>query len=289
LQRAIRYPKIETIPKREGPIMTATDAAFSGSIPQTYDTHLGPLIFEPYARDLGERVRPLRPARLLETAAGTGIVTRELARALPSSVAIVATDLNQAMIDFAAAKTTAGNIAWRQADAQVLPFGDGEFDVVVCQFGVMLFPDKVGAYREARRVLKPGGRFIFNVWGRIEDNEMALIVHRTVAALFPDDPPGFLARAPYGYHDANVIRRDVAAAGFASIEIETVTKVSQAPAASEPVVGFCQGSPLRAEIEARDAARMAETLDAATKAMANRFGSGPIEGSIQAHVVSAIR
>jgi ubiquinone/menaquinone biosynthesis C-methylase UbiE len=269
--------------------MKDTDKLFVGSMPALYDRHLGPFIFAPYAEDLAARVAALAPQHLLETAAGTGIVTRALARALPRSTAITATDLNQAMVDHASAQVQAPNLAWRQADALALPFADGSFDAVVCQFGVMFFPDKRTGFREALRVLKPGGRFMFSVWDRIEENEISRVVTDAVAALFPADPPQFLARTPHGYHDVAVIRQQLRDAGFARVEIETVAKRGRAPTARDPAIGFCQGSPLRAEIEAREAGRVAEATEAAAQAVAARFGSGPIEGKIQAHVITAAR
>jgi ubiquinone/menaquinone biosynthesis C-methylase UbiE len=269
--------------------MKETDKLFVGSMPALYDRHLGPFIFEPYAQDLAERVARLGPQRLLETAAGTGIVTRALAGALPATAAITATDLNQAMVDYAAAQTRAPNVTWRQADALALPFADGSFDAVVCQFGVMFFPDKGAGYREALRVLKPGGRFLFNVWDRIADNEISRVVTEAVASLFPADPPQFLARTPHGYHDVAAIREQLGQAGFAGVEIETVAKRGRAPSPRDPAIGFCQGSPLRSEIEARDAGRLQEATEAAARAVAERFGSGPIDGKIQAHVITAMR
>jgi SAM-dependent methyltransferase len=269
--------------------MIDADKVFAGSIPEFYDRYLGPLIFAPYAADLAARVARLAPKRLLETAAGTGIATRAVAQALPEIAQIVATDLNHAMIDFAAAKTKARNVSWRQADALALPFEDGVFDAVVCQFGVMFFPDRRAGYREALRVLAPGGRFVFSVWDRIEDNDVARIVTDAVAALFPKDPPRFLARTPHGHHDIVVIRDDLALAGFGSIEIETVAKRSRAPSHRDPALGFCQGTPLRNEIEARDPARLAEATEAAAAALAARLGPGPIDGKIQAHVIAAAR
>ena len=158
-----------------------------------------------------------KPGRVLETAAGTGILTRALARLLPDTTEIVATDLNQPMLDFAAAQPGATRVTWRSADALSLPFFDRSFDVVVCQFGAMFFPDKVAAYREAMRVLRPGGSFVFSVWDRIEENEFAAVVTEAVAALFPGDPPSFLARTPHGYHDEARIRGELAAAGFARV------------------------------------------------------------------------
>ena len=269
--------------------MKDTDKLFVGSMPALYDRHLGPFIFEPYAGDLAERVARLGPQQLLETAAGTGIVTHALARALPATAAITATDLNQAMVDYAAAQSQASNVTWRQADALALPFADGAFDVVVCQFGVMFFPDKVKGYREALRVLKPGGRFLFSVWDRIEENEISHAVTDAVAALFPADPPRFLARTPHGYHDVAVIRTQLGQAGFVRVEIETVAKRGRAPSPRDPAIGFCQGSPLRSEIEARDAGRLQEATGAATRVLAERYGPGPIEGKIQAHITTAVR
>lgn len=148
-----------------------SDKNFAGSIPKLYEEHLVPLIFEPYAEDLARRVASRKPARVLEIAAGTGVVTRHLASALPEEVLIVATDLNQTMLDTAAAVGTPRPVTWRQADAMTLPFEDAEFDAVLCQFGAMFFPDKAKAFSESRRVLKTGGAFIFNVWDRIEENE----------------------------------------------------------------------------------------------------------------------
>jgi ubiquinone/menaquinone biosynthesis C-methylase UbiE len=269
--------------------MAQTDKAFVGSIPVLYDRHLGPMIFEPYALDMAERAARHTPTRILELAAGTGIATRALARKLPG-VPIVATDLNQPMLDHAASLTPgAAATTWQQADAQTLPFENGSFDLVVCQFGAMFFPDKAKAYGEARRVLAPGGRFLFSVWDRIEANEVADLVSRGVASVFPKDPPGFLARTPHGYHDLAAIHETLKQAGFSAIRSETVEKRSRAPSARDPALGFCQGSPLRMEIEARDKSRLEEATDAATEAVAGRLGRGPIDGRIQAHVIEAAR
>ena len=268
--------------------MTApdNDTVFDHSIPRLYETHLVPLIFEPYAVDVGERLVSRSLERVLEIAAGTGVVTRRLASALPDDVAIVATDLNQPMLDQAAAIGVARPVEWRQADAMRLPFKDASFDAVVCQLGVMFFPDKPTAFAEARRVLRPGGVLIFSAWDRIEENEFADAVTTAVATLFPEDPPRFLARTPHGYHDKATIARDVTAGGFAAPSIETVAARSRATSARIPAVGYCEGTPLRNEIEARDASRLAEATDAAARAIAERFGRGPVDAKIQAHIVT---
>ncbi|HEV3009913.1 MAG TPA: class I SAM-dependent methyltransferase [Burkholderiales bacterium] len=264
-----------------------TDKVFAGSIPKLYDTYLVPLIFEPYAADLVDRLgsRPL--SRVLEIAAGTGVVTRALASALPESVSIVATDLNQAMLDHACAVGTKRPIEWRQADAMQLPFRDGTFDAVVCQFGVMFFPEKSKAFAEARRMLRPGGIFIFNAWDRIAENEFANTVTTALESVFPRDPPRFMARTPHGYHDPRLIERDLASGGFvARPRIDTVSARSRAASPRIPAIAYCQGTPLRNEIEARDASRLGEATDIAAEAIGKQFGRGAVDGKIQAHIVT---
>jgi SAM-dependent methyltransferase len=264
-----------------------TDKVFAGSIPKLYETHLVPLIFEPYAADLANRLRSRSLSRVLEIAAGTGVVTRALAAALPDTVAIVATDLNQAMLDQAAAVGTKRAVEWRQADAMQLPFPDATFDAVVCQFGVMFFPDKAKAFAEARRVLKPGGVYLFNVWDRISENEFADTVTTALESVFPKDPPRFMARTPHGYHDRRSIERDLADGGFrAPARIDTLAARSRAESPRIPAIAYCQGTPLRNEIETRDASRLGEATDVAAAAIAKRFGRGAVDGKIQAHVVA---
>ncbi|MGQ0683784.1 class I SAM-dependent methyltransferase [Bradyrhizobium sp.] len=267
--------------------MAATDKAFTGSIAQVYERLLVPLIFAPYADDLAARIAQVRPHRILETAAGTGVVTRALAARLPAGVSITASDLNEPMLAQAKATLPDPRVEWRQADALALPFDDASFDVVVCQFGVMFFPDRIKGYAEAHRVLAPGGRLFFNVWDRIEDNEFADVVTRALAQVFPNDAPRFLARTPHGYHDRDTIRGDLQQAGFGAITIDAVEHVSRAPSPREPAIAYCQGTPLRSEIEARGAPGLEAATDSAERTLAQRFGGGAIEGRIRALVVSA--
>ena len=261
-------------------------SGFAGSVPQIYERYLVPLIFEDYADDLAARARGRSPARILEIAAGTGVVTRRLASVLPPKVAVVATDLNQAMLDQAAAVGTTRPVEWRQADAMQLPFEDASFDLVLCQFGTMFFPDRPKAYAEARRVLRPGGAFIFSVWDGLERNEFAAEVHRAVARLFPADPPSFLERLPYAYHDFALISADLARAGFGTPAIQTLPARSRADSPLGPAMGYCQGTPLRNEIEARSPGALEQVTQAATAAIAQRFGPGPVDAAIQAHIIT---
>jgi SAM-dependent methyltransferase len=266
---------------------SATDKAFTGSIPKFYDTYLVPLIFEPYAVDVATRLASRSISRVLEIAAGTGVVTRAMASALPASVSIVATDLNQAMLDHASTVGMTRAVEWRQADAMQLPFDDQTFDAVVCQFGAMFFPDRSRAFAEARRVLRPDGVYIFNVWDRIEENEFADAVTTALESVFPEDPPRFLVRTPHGYHDHRAIERDLANAGFmAPPRIDTVAARSRAASPRDPAIAYCQGTPLRNEIESRDPARLGEATDVAADAIEKRFGRGAVDGKIQAHIVS---
>jgi SAM-dependent methyltransferase len=268
--------------------LAAVDKVFAGSIPQVYQSHMVPLIFQPYADDLARRLAGRRVSRVLEIACGTGVVTRALDAALDGKVDIVATDLNPAMLEQAQTAGTRRAVEWRTADAMALPFADGSFDCVVCQFGAMFFPDKVHAFGEARRVLEPGGVFLFNVWDRIEDNDFAMVVTDALAALFPADPPRFMARTPHGYHDAAAVTHDVMRAGFGRPRIDTVTARSPAPDALFAAIAYCQGTPLRSEIEAR-AGSLEEATRVSARALKERFGSGAIDGKIQAHVVMAER
>jgi ubiquinone/menaquinone biosynthesis C-methylase UbiE len=262
-------------------------AAFSGSVPEAYDRLLVPLIFQHYAEDMATRATQRAPRRVLELAAGTGAVTRCLARALPPATSIVATDLNQGMLDRAAALGTERPVDWRQADAQALPFPDGSFDLVACQFGVMFFPDKAGAFAQALRVLAPGGLLLFNTWDSLAANELAATVDAALAALFPDNPPHFMAEVPHGYHDRERIAADLRRGGFSADPLfTTLPGRSEAGSAQTAAQAFCQGTPLRAQIEARRPGGLDAVTAACAAAISARFGTGPVGGAMQAQVIA---
>lgn len=269
--------------------MSETDKVFAGSIPENYDRYMVPLIFEPFAADLARRAASLSPSAVLEIAAGTGVVTRALAPKLSTSASYVVTDLNQPMLDYAASQQGPDSrIEWRQADALALPFEDAAFDLVCCQFGAMFFPDRPSGYREAKRVLKPGGHFLFNVWDRLEENVFANDVTNALARMFPNDPPRFMARTPHGYHDTALIRSELEDAGFSRVVIETRAEQSRASSPRLAAVAYCQGTPLRNEIEARGAGELEVATDCAASAIADRHGRGEIAAKIQAHVIMAV-
>ncbi|NCT85055.1 MAG: methyltransferase domain-containing protein [Comamonadaceae bacterium] len=266
--------------------MDAADRGFTGSIPQLYERYMVPLIFQPYAVDLAARAAALQPGAVLEIAAGTGVLTRRLAAELPAPARLVATDLNPAMLELAMALDTARPVQWRQADAMALPFADASFDLVACQFGAMFFPDRPQAYAEIRRVLKPDGFLLFNVWDHIDSNELAATVTDALAQAFPDDPPRFMARTPHGYHEVEQIRADLALGGFAH-EADLITLPLRACAESPagPALGYCQGTPLRGEIEARAPGRLAALTAHVAQAISERFGAGAIDTLMQAHII----
>ena len=247
-----------------------------------------PLIFESYARDIARRAAALSPKAVLETAAGSGVVTRALAPGLSPDASYIVTDLNQPMLDYAATRQNADDrITWRKADAQALPFEDATFDLVCCQFGAMFFPDRPSAYREARRVLKSNGYFLFNAWDRIEENVFADDVTNALAEFFPSDPPRFMARTPHGYHDTALIRSDLEKAGFSNVTIETRAEQSRAPSPRQVAVAYCQGTPLRNEIEARGPDKLEAATEHAASAIARKHGTGEVAAKIQAHIVLA--
>jgi len=262
-------------------------AAFTGSVPVFYDRCLGPVLFEPYAADLAARLPEREGLRVLEIACGTGIVTRRLRAALPPSATLVATDLFDPMLDHARASVPDAGIEWRQADIQALPFEDGSFDVVVCQFGLMFLPDKVEGFGEVRRVLAEGGTLLANVWQSKSENPHTEVIEELLVRLYPEDPPGFL-EIPYGYHEPHRVLADMSAAGWAGAELEDVRIEGIGPSASEFALGWTKGSPLTNDLIARDA-----DLDAfasqLTEVLAQLGGEAPLTVPLAAIVISATR
>jgi SAM-dependent methyltransferase len=255
-----------------------TETSWVDSMPAIYDRLLGPALFVPFAEHLAEKAASFEPHRILELAAGSGIATRALRRALPGSE-ITATDLNPAMVAWGAGQV--GDVTWRQADAQQLDFPDSSFELVVCQFGAMFFPDRPGAFREAGRVLVPDGRMLFSVWDVAEASEFPAAL---VAAL-PDDPPSFVARLPHGYADPDWIRADLAAGGLEPEEVTRVVLSGRAASGHALAEGFCLGTPLRFALEARG--RLEELTRLVGDEMTRLLGEGPLDGESAAYLVTA--
>lgn len=265
-----------------------SDAVFAGSVPDAYERFLVPLIFESYADDLATRVAQSSPRSVLEVAAGTGVLTRALSTTLDVDVRITATDLNPGMIERARAVGTSRAVRWEQADVMRLPFDDGSFDAVACQFSAMFFPDRPSAYAEINRVLRDRGTFAFNVWDRIATNEFADTVTSALGELFPEDPPMFLARTPHGYHDEVTIRADLASAGFNEpATIEALERRSRAASADLPAIAYCRGTPLNDELRSRTEHSVDDATAHVTRRLTERFGAADLDSKIRGLVITA--
>lgn len=269
--------------------MAEQHAAFTGSIPENYDRFLGPMLFEPYAKDIARRLPVRADGSVLETACGTGIVTAKLRDVLPASAKLVATDLNEGMLALAESKLGAGAaVEWLLADAMALPFLDAAFDAVVCQFGLMFVADKGAAMREACRVLKPGGTFLCNVWDNFEANPLSKIAHETIVSFFPDDPPIFF-ETPFGFHNRTEILQLLQSAGFRDVELAPVELPCVSRSAAEAAAGFVKGTPVAVAVTERDPAQIPILVDAVAQALAERCGAQPCRGTMQALVCEATR
>ncbi|MEM7226409.1 MAG: class I SAM-dependent methyltransferase [Pseudomonadota bacterium] len=269
--------------------MEQSHRTFAGSIPENYQRYLVPLIFEDYAADLAGRLEVQSGGAVLETACGTGVVTRHLLARLPQGGLVIATDFNPGMIVEAKARLgEAPGLSFQEADATDLPFDDGAFDALVCQFGVMFFPDKAKGYAEAARILKPGAPFLFNVWDSLAENRLSQLAHDTLGALFPEDPPSFL-ELPFGYQDMTAILRALQAAGFAHVDFSVQPRLSRAPGAQDVAAAFCRGSPLANYLAERGEESEAQALAALIQALEAAFGKGPIEAPMQAIQIRALK
>jgi ubiquinone/menaquinone biosynthesis C-methylase UbiE len=269
--------------------MADETTAFIGKIPENYDRYLATLLFEPYADDLVARVPMHDDVRILEVACGTGIVTRRLVEKLAGRGTIIATDLNEAM--FAHARKglpRRGDATWRHADATSLPFETRSFDVVVCQFGLMFFPDKAAGAREAFRVLKPGGVYLVSVWDTLEQNPVARLTHETIATFFPSDPPKFYT-VPFSYHDVNVIEALLREAGFEGVRCERVAKEGKSASAADAAIGLIDGNPVFGEIMQRRPEALPEIKAAVAERLARELGDQPLRARLSAIVATGRR
>ena len=268
--------------------MVSVDVRFSGAVPENYERYMVPLLFRPYAQEMARRAAAWDPRNILETAAGTGVVTAALADALPDA-RIIATDLNQAMLDVAARRVASPQVSFQQADALQLPFNDASFDLVACQFGVMFYPDKIKGNIEARRVLRDGGRYLTAIWDAIERNPMSDLTQQTMIDQFPDNPPMFMRRGPFSYHDPAWIERDLKAAGFTSVTIDTVTLASRSTSSADAARGLCYGSPMRIELEEYGLDALDRVYGVLSRTAQRFDGPNGFEAPMSAHIVTATK
>ena len=267
--------------------MNESHSAFVGEIPGNYEKYLGPLIFREYAEDLANRIIAPSGGLVLETAAGTGMATRPIRDSIPDDVRIVATDLNADMLNVAKSKfRNDENIEFQTANALELPFEESSFDAVACQFSIMFFPDKLVALQECARVLKPGGRFYFNIWDSFEHNHFIRTVNREITACLPENPPDFF-NTPYGYFDIDIIKNLLFEAGFADIEISVMPRTSTADEARQVALGYVLGSPVRLHIEKYDPESLHGIVDHVEQAVGEEFGFKPSSAKMQAIVFTA--
>lgn len=275
-------PQAPTAPAQAGPI----NIQFSGNIPGNYDAHLGPLFFEPFAAKLSERVAALAPNDVLELACGTGRLTKHMARRTAPGTRIVATDINPAMLAFGKAAVDHPAVSWHTVDAVHLPYPDATFDVVVAQFGVMFYSDRLEAYREALRVLRPGGRLLFTCWNSLENNPAAAITQAVVKKFFPVDPPAFYS-VPFAYHESMLIKEEVLTAGFPRVQMELLGLEGTARTAADAAIGLLEGSPIHTAIVQRGAELLPAMRNELEQRLAERFGMQHLRVPLSAWAVEA--
>ena len=265
--------------------MVDTARDFSGSIPEYYDSILGPAQLNALAADLVRRI-PVRPkGDVLELACGTGIVTQRLRERVDSNFRLVATDLSEAMLAYARSKVK-GKIDWRLADAAALPFKDETFGAVVCALGVMFVPDKQKLFAETRRVLNEGGLLLFNTWDRLERNPHAKGASDVMQTLFPGDAEMDFSSIPYGFNDETAIRGLLEGARFRNVEIDKVKIQVDCPSARSFATGQIRGTPRSTLIE-KKGAKLDEVIDKVATALAAVGGAEPFRVEANALVVRA--
>jgi ubiquinone/menaquinone biosynthesis C-methylase UbiE len=263
----------------------ASVASFAGSVPANYDKYLGPVLFEPYALDIISRIKDAK--NVLELACGTGRVTRHLLNKIPADGRLTATDLNPDMIAVAKEIVTSDKVEWRTADAQELPFDDNSFDHIICQFGVMFFPDKAKAMAEAYRLLQPGGTYIFNVWDDLQFNPRSMMIKTIMEDIMGNDAPDFLRKGPYSWFDKNEIRGLLQLTGFKKVELEVVYKTAYYEKAEDLISGFVKGSPLSAYLAEQTEELRNKIVSSLVEKVVSEFGETNLESPMQAIVCTA--
>ncbi|MBT3240914.1 MAG: methyltransferase domain-containing protein [Chloroflexi bacterium] len=267
--------------------MDKSSIAFTGTIPEYYDKYFVPIIFEEYAENLAGRVSIPDGGNVLEIAAGTGVATKHLRDKLSPNVQLVITDINPSMLEKAKSKFSDDeNMIFQKEDASNLSFADNSFDTIISQFSMMFFPDKLSSLIEAKRVLKLGGKYIFNIWDSFEHNHVAETIHETVLRLSPNNPIKFFD-VPYSYYQIDEIKRILYEAGFGDITISVLPRVSKAPDAKTVAKAFIEGSPVSLQIIDYEGLELADAVNKVERAISKKYGTGEIEGKMQAIVFEA--
>jgi ubiquinone/menaquinone biosynthesis C-methylase UbiE len=261
-------------------------AAFAGSVPANYEKYLGPFLFEPYALDLISRLQDKKYNDILEIACGTGRVTKHLAAAVKHDT-LTATDLNPDMISTAKEKVHDKSIKWISADAMQLPFDDNSFDLVVMQFGIMFFPDRPKGLSEAYRVLRPGGKLIFNTWDRTENVPAIYEGRKVIESYFEGNPPKFYS-IPFSMHDENELRELPTKAGFKDVKVSLVKKEGYSPSAAGLAIGIVEGNPIYLAIVEKDPSLVNKITEHVKKVLINKYGES-VKVPLQAWVVEGIK
>lgn len=268
--------------------MKDMERRFTGSVPGKYDQLMVPLLFRPYANEIASRAKLLQPQRILETAAGTGVLTEALHKTLPQAE-LTATDLNPPMLDLARRRVSSENVRFIPADAQKLPFADSSFDLLVCQFGSMFFPDKVLGHSEGLRVLGERGHYLLAIWDRIERNPLSATAQQVLIDHFPLDPPMFMSEGPFGYHDTARIECDLHKAGFETVDIETVELCSRSSSARDAATALCYGTPMGTEIDEREPGHLDQVFEEVERAFRQFEGPNGLAAPMSAHIVLATK
>lgn len=267
--------------------MASSDTLDPNTMLSIRDRYFAPCSLSPFADDMARRLSRIRMGPLLEICADTGILTQAIASAMSAGLTIIATDPSADAIDHASIKPGMARIAWQLADPRALPFPDATFGIVTCHFGIATLTNRVQSIQEVRRVMKAGGRFVFNVPAHIRHNPVADCMQSAMNTLFPSDPPGFVAHTLHAYADNAAIDDDLTAAGFTDATYTTVELPCVAASARDIAVGYCLGTPLRSQIEARGPGEAEQVIRTAVAALEKRFGPGPIEAGMRAHIISA--
>jgi SAM-dependent methyltransferase len=270
-------------------VQQTAPVAFSGSIPANYETYLGPLFFEPFAKAMIDHIRPMHLEAVLEVACGTGRVTKYLPNTLHPSAQMVITDINPAMVEYA--KKVCGTnprFQWDIVDAVKLPYKAAQFDGILSAFGVMFYSDRRKAYEEAMRVLKPGGVFVFTAWDKMENNPSAHMTTKTLQHFFPENTPAFY-HVPFSYWHEPTIHADLTAAGFTSVQMELLNLTGHADSPQSAARGLLEGTPVYTEIIARDESVLAPLNKHLAALLEKRFGSRDLKVPLQARLVTAIK